>query len=306
MSYNPASIYRWQTNRLYAAQDVVCQGINIYLCNTSHTSGTFLTDVAAGKWIFIGNGIVQSRSSNYTATLGDCVVKCDATSAAFTVTTPTAVGNDGYQLTIIKADSSANAVSVDANSTETINGNATALLLGAQWDFLVLRSDGTNWIIVSEGQTCSARYTTAAGNSVSNATLTYVDFGTKSWDTQGAVSGAGGGNKTTTNTGWKYTVTKAGKYQINAALLLQAYNGWAANEEFAMSAIVNGTIVNYLCDLFATGTASSINVGGSGSCVVNCAVGDRIEIGLYQGSGTAISLATSAANNFVDITWIGR
>lgn len=41
----------WQTATAYAARDIVEQGGGTYVCVTAHTSGTFATDKAAGKWM---------------------------------------------------------------------------------------------------------------------------------------------------------------------------------------------------------------------------------------------------------------
>lgn len=40
----------WVTATAYAVGDVVLQDGNCYLCATAHTSGTFATDLGAGKW----------------------------------------------------------------------------------------------------------------------------------------------------------------------------------------------------------------------------------------------------------------
>lgn len=41
----------WVTSTDYVAGDYVTQSATIYFCLTSHTSGTFATDLAAGKWV---------------------------------------------------------------------------------------------------------------------------------------------------------------------------------------------------------------------------------------------------------------
>lgn len=44
----------WLTATSYAVKDVVQQGTVSYVCAVAHTSGTFATDQAAGKWITLG------------------------------------------------------------------------------------------------------------------------------------------------------------------------------------------------------------------------------------------------------------
>lgn len=43
----------WVTATAYIAKDVVSQGTGSYICAVAHTSGTFATDLAAGKWVCI-------------------------------------------------------------------------------------------------------------------------------------------------------------------------------------------------------------------------------------------------------------
>lgn len=86
-----------------------------------------------------------SADSAYTATYNDEGIMCDATSAAFTVTLPTAVGIRGKRFTITKTDSSANAVTVDGNGAETINGSAT-VSLASQYSSVTIESNNANWL----------------------------------------------------------------------------------------------------------------------------------------------------------------
>lgn len=103
-----------------------------------------------GAWIPV-SGLtpnVATKTSAYTVTATDGLVKCDATSAAFTVTLPTAVGMAGKIYIIKKIDASANAVTIDGDGSETIDGSAT-VSLSAQWNKYVLMSDGSNWMVIN-------------------------------------------------------------------------------------------------------------------------------------------------------------
>jgi len=92
----------------------------------------------------------SAKTSAYTILSTDKVVLTDGTSAAFTVTLPPAAGVQGQTYIIKKVDSSANAITVDANGSETIDGAATKDLT-TQYDFVSLISDGANWLIISGG-----------------------------------------------------------------------------------------------------------------------------------------------------------
>src|SRR5687768_13337624 len=71
---------------------------------------------------------VAAKTSAYTATSSDEVLTADSSGGAFTITLPTAVGISGRKYVIKKTDSSFNAVTIDANSAETIDGALTKAL----------------------------------------------------------------------------------------------------------------------------------------------------------------------------------
>jgi hypothetical protein len=90
---------------------------------------------------------IDNTDSPYTQLATDWLVLCDASGGAITVNLLTAVAADAREITIKKTDSSANAVTVDPNGTETIEGetDGTITLEGESW---TLRSDGANWRLV--------------------------------------------------------------------------------------------------------------------------------------------------------------
>lgn len=56
----PGGVDAWVTSRAYVAGNVVTNQQNTYICLTNHTSGTFVTDVAAAKWVLTGASALQS------------------------------------------------------------------------------------------------------------------------------------------------------------------------------------------------------------------------------------------------------
>jgi len=100
-----------------------------------HVSGAISTQVTA-------------VSSNITLTQSHSVVLVSASGGAVTITLPSAVGIAGRQYVIKKDDVTANTVTVDPAGTETIEGVATASL-PSQWHWIVIISDGTNWITIA-------------------------------------------------------------------------------------------------------------------------------------------------------------
>jgi hypothetical protein len=82
-----------------------------------------------------------AKTANYIATLADTVITCDGT---FTVTLPTADGCAGREYNIKNIGTGV--ITVDANSTETIDGELTQTL--DQWDAMAIVSNGTGWLII--------------------------------------------------------------------------------------------------------------------------------------------------------------
>jgi len=107
---------------------------------------------AAGVWSLVSQGavIAAAKTAAYTAKITDKLIKLDSSGGVFTVTLPTAVGAAGQTLTFKMVGTGTNAVTLDGDGTETIDGSATNTELDAQWDVITLMSDGSNWLIVSK------------------------------------------------------------------------------------------------------------------------------------------------------------
>lgn len=113
--------------------------------------------------------IVSSKTSNYTATGAEVVIPCDASGGAFTVTLPAAANNSGKHYTIIKTDSSVNAITIDGNASETINGSTTTTI-NTQYESIEICCDGSNWLIKNR----------KADSAWTAYTPTFTGFGTES------------------------------------------------------------------------------------------------------------------------------
>jgi hypothetical protein len=89
-----------------------------------------------------------SKTGAYTATATDEYISADATSAAFQITLPTAVSKTGQTYTIKRINSGANAVTVGTTSSQTIDGSTT-YSLSAQYKYVSVISNGSNWLIIA-------------------------------------------------------------------------------------------------------------------------------------------------------------
>ena len=95
---------------------------------------------------------VLAKTTTYTLTLADYgkMIDADASGGAWTLTLPTvASAGDGFYFHAKKTDSSANAVTIDGDSAETIDG-ATTALLSDQYEAATIRCDGSAWHIESK------------------------------------------------------------------------------------------------------------------------------------------------------------
>jgi len=99
--------------------------------------------------LYTGSMVVASGgdAASYTVGDGDSHLDMDASSGAVTVTLPEAASSRGRVLFVKKTDSSSNAVTIDGNGSETVDG-ATTQDLFLQYECLQVICDGTGWAIV--------------------------------------------------------------------------------------------------------------------------------------------------------------
>lgn len=91
-------------------------------------------------------------SGTCSGSLEDETYRINAASGALSRTLPDAALCPGARRTIIKTDSSANAVTVNTTSSQTItsaSGSATSKTLAAQGNSITVESDGAGWWVIS-------------------------------------------------------------------------------------------------------------------------------------------------------------
>ena len=109
--------------------------------NVSPTRGSIVTSTP----------IIQ-KSANFTVLVSErgSMFEVDASSGSVNAALlPVADAKNGFEITIKKIDSSANAVTVDGNGAETIDG-ATTQALSVQYAAITIVCDGTEWHVKSE------------------------------------------------------------------------------------------------------------------------------------------------------------
>jgi hypothetical protein len=124
------------------------------------------TTATAARTTLGVNTLVAGTSSDYTVLSSDRgqTISVNASGASRTITLlAAATAGDGFEITIRKSDSSTNTVTIDGNSSETIDG-ATTYVLRLQYNCVTLRCDGSNWFIVQShlpaqvGSNANGRY----------------------------------------------------------------------------------------------------------------------------------------------------
>lgn len=125
---------------------VTLASYNASLPDNAGAQSYFLRQAASGSPTWQTTlSTIQTKTTTYAATAVDDVILCS--SSSFTVTLPTAVGIAGKVIVLRKTDASlTNIITIDGNSTETIDGNLS-VTLNTQNEEYTLYSDGSNWNI---------------------------------------------------------------------------------------------------------------------------------------------------------------
>lgn len=113
---------------------------------------------------------VVAKTTTYTATVTDRIITC-STASGWTLTLPAASGNSGLKYYIKKTSSDLNALTIDGNASETIDGSLTTTI-NTQYEAVEIVCDGSNWhildrVIPGEWATFSPTCSWTANTSVS-------------------------------------------------------------------------------------------------------------------------------------------
>lgn len=214
-------------------------------------------------------GSLVTKNSAYTITGNDEFIKADATSGAFNITLPTAIGRQGQTYTIKKVDATANVVTVNTTASQTVDGAAT-YLLDANNKWVTVTSDNANWLIKAASATAggggaapSAPYQQVVyGNSTGTGLQSDAYFLRDTIDAVLNLRPRFGG--TVTNTAGGSTVTGSGtrfisSFRVGDQILINGENKTITTITSNTALTVSGTFTNA-----NTGAAYSINNNGNG------------------------------------------
>jgi len=195
--------------------------------------------------------------------------------------------------------------SVDVLAGDYIEIRATLDFGGASYNivssaggltyFAIEKIQGPSAIAASES--INAVYTTAAGQSIPNATDTIIDFGTAEINSHGNV---------TTGAAWKFTSNINAVYEVSAFVQLNSGGGWNISEESTVAVFKNGSVLATL-GLFPEKVVNSVAVSIPCSTrQVRLLAGDYIDIRVNQNSGASLSLVAATTRNWVSIKKVGN
>jgi hypothetical protein len=146
---------------------------------------TDMDTIDAQLWI-AQNYITRAITSSDSVVVGDRhkMLLCNATSGAQTITLPAAAtAGDGFTFAIKKTDATANAVTLDASGSETIDGSLT-YALSTQNKGIILTTNGTAWYVqaTTPDPVTPPAYASNSTSNTGTATaeaLTPANFGTQ-------------------------------------------------------------------------------------------------------------------------------
>lgn len=260
------------------------------------SDGQFLTADSSQstgmRWASVAGSAlsVSSRSTTYTATTSDDVLTV-STSSAWTLTLYAASGNSGKMLRVIKTSSDTNELTIDPNSSETING-ATTIKLKYQYDEVTLICDGTNWNIYAQIKTPTVQsFLTGSG--------TYTTpLGTKYINVKMVGGGGGGGGSSATSNNNGGAGNNGGSTTFGTSLLT-AGNGAGAAAASSGGAGGTATVNSPAISVIALTGAAGRNGGVTQSGLDYPNAGDG-GISFFGGSGAGgypSAAGNSAASN---------
>jgi hypothetical protein len=138
-----------------------------------------------------------------------------------------------------------------------------------------------------------ARYSGSAQQApIPDSVMTIIDFAIVTYDPYSLV---------TTGAAWHFTAVIAGYYAVEAMIMFAATDTWADAEVGELDIYKNGGNFSKLDRKDNYGSASSINMALEGGDMVYLAIGDTLDVRVWQSSGAALDLDSNPTYNHVAI-----
>lgn len=218
-----------------------------------------------------------AKSADFTAGTAEETYPTDVSGGSKTATLPAASGNTGLKLHFfLSVAPGANTLTLDANSTETING-ALTLKLYYQHDWVSIFCDGTNWRVMNDTRARPlASVKLVADMLVNNSTVTAILWDAEDYDTLAM-------HDTVTNKE-RITVKRPGKYLVQAFVDFEGATTAGADTGLRQIIFYKTGVADI------SQTVSAATVAGEDvvtlDFVYDLAAGDYMEVRAWQNSGS--------------------
>ena len=216
----------------------------------------------------------NSITGTATAVIGRLNV-CSGTSADYTVTLPAVSGNAGKYIGFQMAPGLTKLVTLDGNSTETIDGATTRIMWAGET--AILLCDGSNWFkVAGKSKPMACLMKAAATTSVANTTSTTVVLATVTLDNTGTMAD----NASST----RMYCRRTGDYLLTTVV---RFGAPAATADASSYYYLNDTtdfLQLYTC---ATTAAAGANPSAGIAAPVALTAGDFIRLRAYHTIGSA-------------------
>lgn len=251
---------------------------------------SFYTAGSAADRLSVLTGAEISITTTATATIGRMHV-CSGTSADYTVTLPAVSGNTGKFIGFRMAGGLTKLVTIDGNSTETIDGSLTRIM--HNYETCELFCDGVTWTkIAGKSIPMTARISLSGSTpaqTIANTTGTTVAYNNTVSDPYGMVSGS------------TLVARRPGRFDFYATVSWDANTPWTATRVIS-NVKAAGVGINQTEQAMSLGTYGSF---GS-ACSAILALSDAVLVEIYQNSGLSQGLFGSN-NNYLEaverLTW---
>lgn len=269
--------------------------------NNTAATGTYLQrSLAAALSQVISSGSTLGHASGVTHYIYVYLIDSDGAGALKLGLSSSLLDDGSLQTTVAEGGAGA-ADSAASLYSDAVYSNKPVRLIGR------LKSNQTTagtWasapteisLVPFEAQVVNARYTTTAGQSITNGTTPQVDFGTKDYDSH---------NSVTTGASWKFTAPVAGRYSVQCTITWSSASSFTSTNAIRMDIYKNGSFHSrlHILGIEATVSVSRSTTGGD---TVNLAVGDFIDIRVNHDESTARSISTAAGGTHVSIDRVGN
>lgn len=138
-----------------------------------------------------------------------------------------------------------------------------------------------------------ARYTTNAGQSITQNVTTVVDFEDAVLDTRSAV---------TTGANWVFTAPVAGPYRVSTHLVFDSSGAWATGSLLSIDVYKNGAFYSRLWH--SDNYQSGADANGGGCDIVAMDIDDTLDIRVRHATTAAKTLQATSGYNWVAIELI--